>query len=197
MEQPTHQPAWTSHPGVFIYLLFVFLETGYTLLLLPTGIPQILSVPRQRLPTFLVPYTALRSQGGILGTPMNLIRVRGWCCELSPSAWASHVCGIQIPRTMTPYCAPNRFSARWRWEAAALWWWLQRSRRWPLLWYVGPASSHAEACVTVNTENDLYKQVLLSSMARLAEKWFSHICIAGLGQLYVSFVYSWMKRMNG
>lgn len=32
----THQPVWTYHPGVSVYPTFVFLETGYTLLLLPT-----------------------------------------------------------------------------------------------------------------------------------------------------------------
>ena len=45
--------------------------------------------------------------------------------------------------------------------------------------------------LSVTFTNKFYS---LPSIARLAEKWFAHICVAGWGQLDVPFVYSWMNK---
>ena len=145
---------------------FVFLETGYTLLAPSHRYPEKYCLFQRKgsLSTCLVPFTALRSWGGVPGTPMHLTPA---------SFWDSEVHLQQGPAT----CVMPRFSGQYCFApptvphtglqplkgamAIALWCALQRGRAHPHPYpHKGPATWRP--VFTIKTESDLDKQVLLS-----------------------------------
>lgn len=158
------RPARTSHPGVFMYTVFVFLETGYTLLTFPQvsckyWVFQAKGYPPAWFPTQLrearveslgLSCTWLRSVAGAMNfhlqhrlTTCVAPRFQGQRC-LAP-----------------PYCAPNRF-LRWRWaRGAALTVTHRGAGASPLCGILGPAMQRP--MFIANTESDLYKHVTCST----------------------------------
>lgn len=140
--------------------VFVSLETGYTLLLLPTAILQNTACSKSKvtcLPGSLDSSEVLRWSAW---DPMHLNRASSWHCEWSPPAWAGHLWGAQILGAVLlciPHTMPQTGLQPVKEGRASSSLMRTAEVQGPAPPCAGPGASHTEHVFTVKTESDLYR----------------------------------------